>query len=316
MTRWFEKIRQRISFSNKGKPNKPKRFISKQNSLINFIRPKMRKFNSVNLNEERNIGFLDTLHEKREEIIERKRNSKLIDICLGYGNDYDIKMAKYRIMNELGSGKTASVYSVRGGKAMKIQMFKKRSMEAHFKNEVKITKRLSLDYNIGPRYIDSWICKNRKVISGYISLYMIFEKMEKCLSKFMYIDKHSIFRMKENVVIKSVAYEKIRRDINTMHDIDIAHFDLMPKNIMVNTEKIGDKTVITRMEIIDFGISCYMKDSINNIPWLDKLYYYHRENYDFLMDSLDYDMYLDDPRAIDLIFFLMMDSFNSEYIVD
>lgn len=316
MTKWFDIFRHRKTNSNKSKPNKPKRFISKHNSLIEFRKPKIRKFNSVNLKEERNTWFLDKLHEQREKIIERKRKSKLIDVCLGYGNNYDIKMAKYRLLHEIGTGKTASVYAVRGGKAMKIQMFKKKTMESHFKNEVKITKKLSLDFNVGPRYIDAWICKNNKVNSGYVSLYMIFEKMERPLAKLMYIDKNSIIRLKENVLIKRAAYEKIRRDINTVHDEDLIHFDMMPKNIMVNTEQIGDKTIITRMEIIDFGISSYMKDVINNISWLDKVYDYHYQNYDFLMDSLDYDIYLDDPRAIDLIFFLMMDTFNSEYLID
>jgi len=144
-----------------------------------------------------------------------------------------------------------------------------------YSNEIKKEVYALIDFyqlGLSPKLIDVFGCKNKT--------YIIMQSMDTTVYKYLNDRRKDMTSLREFLQLYKNIMDQIKSKIKIANQQNLYHNDLHTDNIMLKLDP-NDKTKITDMKIIDFGLSSYYKNKNNKI-----------ENENFIMDKNFYILYL------------------------
>ncbi len=169
-------------------------------------------------------------------------------------NAKDVFFKRYMIIEKIGRGRYSNIHKVIShvnGKFYALKIIKKKGLSQTemvvLENEAKIMEVLN-HKNIIKFYEESQNFESILYIIEYVQGHDLFEYIT---------DNFPIGETKSSWIMKNLF-----EAIDYIHSCGIVHRDLKPENIMLETDSKTKR--ITKIKIIDFGLSCYLDDLKKN----------------------------------------------------
>jgi len=145
-----------------------------------------------------------------------------------------------------------------------------------FDTESAFTQLLSDEAGVGPEVFGAWKCENYG--------FMVLEKWDGDVGPYE--------------VLPMDVLASLEDDVTTLHEMNIVHADIMPRNVLANRDAQGVPIDAT---LTDFSHTQYVNDFLKDVDFVKVMYNYHRKEYPkyFKQEKVTLARVLQDPRLLD-----------------